>query len=1038
MTHSRSYFSSLDERTKGFVTVANGEKVEYIGKGKVDMSVFMNGSSFEVTLENVLLVPCIDSNLISVSKLCSKGHEVLFSSQGCAIEKDGKRLQISERSEDMYIVKTKIEKSYSVRDRVDRCCVHEWHRKLAHRNYTDILAMKDIGLNIIDCECDDVCESCIVEKITRKPFPKKAKPTEQILDCIVSDICGPMPVTSVGGFRYFATFIDVHSKCCAVYLLKSKDEIQSKIIEYLEFVKNYFEKKVKVFRTDRGSEYMSGKVQDYLRSEGIQFQCTIAYSPEQNGIAERKNRTLVEACRAMLTESGMPREYWDEAIMNANYNLNRVLSKGEVKTPFEKFTGTQPDFKKLQEFGCNAYVMIPKQKRKKLDSKAEKLVFVGYSQHSKGYRLADVNKGKIIEARDVIFLSEKYKDSLKGVVRRQNNDFDEVLLPLFSEVMKNKDENQVEDDQNLDDMEMFHDAISLNEDNEAFVENPGTEIEGDDLNGGQDIQIEEEAIPDVRENIRVSSRVNKGSKPQYLNDYVAYSSKGNFEPKTYKQAMNCADAEKWRKAMEEEIESITRNKTWNLAELPYNKRAIGCKWVYKLKSDEFGKVCRYKARLVAQGFNQKFGVDYDEVFAPVARPATFRILLSMAGANNYCVKQFDIKTAFLNGDIEEEIYMRQPPGFEKGTGVCKLNKSLYGLKQSARVWNKAFNDVVLKFGFVQNEIDKCLYSYRSKSDVCYLIVHVDDILVASNNENLINEFKYHLAKYFEMKDMGNVKHFLGIDVNRDDEGNYIISQSKYIDEIVEDAKLSDGKTSKFPLMTGYYRHTDDSLLDTNDEYRKLIGKLLYISTNTRPDITAAVGILSKKVSNPSMTDMVEVKRVIRYLNGTKDLKLKLSDVKSFGTIAMYSDASWAEDPNDRKSTTGYCCRINGGIVSWCSRKQELIALSSMESEYIALSETCKELKWVRMIMKSFHNFSVPEKVDMNTDSQSSMKFIKNQKFSNRSKHIDIKFHYVKHLVESGEIDLIYCRTDENIADMFTKPLGAIKLSQLRSYSGLVN
>jgi Reverse transcriptase (RNA-dependent DNA polymerase) len=392
----------------------------------------------------------------------------------------------------------------------------------------------------------------------------------------------------------------------------------------------------------------------------------------------------------------------------------------------------------------------------------------------------------------------------------------------------------------------------------------------------------------------------------------------------------------------------------------------------------------------------------------------------------------------LNGDIEEEIYMKQPVGFENGKQVCRLKKSLYGLKQSARAWNKVFNDVVVAFGFVQSEVDRCLYSFTRNNDVCYLIVHVDDILVASNNENLIGDFKYHLGKYFEMKDMGNVKHFLGIDVNRDKEGNFSISQSQYIGDIVENAGLNDGKISKFPLMTGYFRHHDENYLESNDEYRKLIGKLLYISTNTRPDIAAAVGILSQKVSNPTQTDYVEVRRVIRYLNGTKDLQLKLSDKKSCGQMDLYSDASWAEDPNERKSITGYCCRINGGTVSWCSRKQDVISLSSMESEYIALSECCKEFKWVKMLMNSFDKFVVPGKVLVYTDSQSSMKFIANQKFSNRSKHIDTKYHYVKNLVESREIELKYCSTDVNVADMLTKPLGAIKLNQFRSYCGLMN
>lgn len=403
MTYSKSFFSNLDETFKGTVTVANGEKVEYIGRGDVRLNVFVGNKQFSVDLTDVLLVPCIDSNLISVSKLCNKGYSIIFYSTGCYLGKEGEQLQIAEKSGDMFIVKAEVERSCLINNRVDRCCVHEWHRKLAHRNLHDILAMKGKGLKIANCDCTDVCESCIVEKISRNPFPKKATPVENILDCVVSDICGPLPITSVGGFRYFVTFTDVYSKFTAVYLLKAKSEVQSKVIEYLELLKNTFSRKVKIFRTDRGTEYLSQKVQNYLRSEGIRFQCTVAYSPEQNGISERKNRTLVEACRTMLTESGMPREYWDEAIMNANYTLNRVLSKDDPKTPYEKLFETKPNFANFKEFGVSAYVMIPQQKRKKLDHKAEKLAFLGYDGWSKAYRLANVNQRKIIVSRDVVF-----------------------------------------------------------------------------------------------------------------------------------------------------------------------------------------------------------------------------------------------------------------------------------------------------------------------------------------------------------------------------------------------------------------------------------------------------------------------------------------------------------------------------------------------------------------------------------------------------------------------------------------------------------
>jgi hypothetical protein len=246
---------------------------------------------------------------------------------------------------------------------------------------------------------------------------------------------------------------------------------------------------------------------------------------------------------------------------------------------------------------------------------------------------------------------------------------------------------------------------------------------------------------------------------------------------------------------------------------------------------------RRKARLVAQGFSQKFGVNYDEVFAPVAKTTTLRLLLSIAGKRNYAVRQYDVKTAFLNGNLEEEVFMRQPPGITNDRRVLRLRKSIYGLKQAAKVWNETLNDILLKNHFIRNEFDKCLYIRETNNNTTYVLVHVDDLLVAGSNEDELKGIMNNIGKEFELKDLGTIKHYLGIDVEKDPEGNFLISQGKYIDKIVEAANLEEGKTSKFPMDVGYYK-LEGELLDTNEYFRKLIGMLLFLATHTRPDISA--------------------------------------------------------------------------------------------------------------------------------------------------------------------------------------------------------
>lgn len=876
-------------------------------------------------------------------------------------------------------------------------CVHDWHRRLAHRNLMDIRSMKSKGMKIKDCDCSDDCEMCLKGKMSRKPFPKKAKPTENILDVIVSDYCGPMQTESLGKKKGFVTFTDVFSGYTEIKMLKQKSEVVDATIEFIEKLKTQLQQKPKVFRSDRGGEYTAERLQAYLRKEGIIFQCTVGYAPEQNGIAERKNRTLVEAARSMLTESGLPQMFWGEATSTANHVFNRIKGKKEGKSPYEIIFNKMPRVKEFYEFGCDAYVMVPYEKRRKWDDKAKKMKFIGYDDASKGFRMVDENY-KIHISREVHFLDTK--EFLK----------------------RNKDEH--EDD------EFYFEC-----DDEEEAENDEPDVVPDE----NEVEVEEAVTEDenevnYRETPRRSARNNLGLMPDRLNTKSFKAKEEDYEPKTFKEASESTDAGKWLEAMKDELESIRDNETWELSDLPEGKNAVGSKWVFKLKKDETGRIVRYKAMLVAQGFSQKYGIDYDEVFAPVTRSTTMRLLLSVAGTRNYVVKNYDIKTAFLNGKISEEIYMKQPPGFSQGSQVYRLKKSLYGLKQAARVWNQTLHKALFANGFRQNDTDKCLYKLESKGEVCFLLIYVDDLLGASSDENLLNVSMTNIGKDFQLKDLGTVKIFLGIETKRDKNGHFLISQCRYIEKIIEAAKLCDANISKFPLDTGYYK-LDGDLLSSNEEYRKLIGMLLYLSTNTRPDIAASVSILSQKIMKPRNCDLNEVKRVIRYLKGTKDLKLRLSSSEAKDVIFAYSDSDWAENRDDRKSNSGQFCSVNGGAISWSCRKQEVVALSSTEAEYVAICETSKEIIWIKRIAKELR-VDVPDSVTIYTDSQSSISKINNKKFSNRSKHIDTKYHFIQDQVENGEINLVYHPTETNIADMMTKPLGSIKIKDLRELSKL--
>lgn len=489
--------------------------------------------------------------------------------------------------------------------------------------------------------------------------------------------------------------------------------------------------------------------------------------------------------------------------------------------------------------------------------------------------------------------------------------------------------------------------------------------------------------------------------------------------------------------MQEELNSIEKNNTWSLVDLPAGRQAIGSKWVFKIKRDQNNNPVKYKSRLVAQGYTQRAGVDYSEVFAPVARSQTFRTLLSVASARNMIIKQFDVASAFLNGTLEEEIYMRPAPGSDFGDKVYKLHKSIYGLKQAARVWNKALDQKMIEIGFVQSKTDPCLYIYSADGKDCFSIQHVDDLLFAATDESLIIALTSRLSSEFELKDLGRLQHFLGIDVKTTPEGGFQLSQHGYIDKIAAELGLADCKPSKFPLDPGYYQLSDDKYLSNNTEYRKIIGMLLYAAINTRPDISASVNILAQRMEKPRELDLLEAKRVVKYLLGTKDIRLNFSGgaVENF-SFRAYSDANWAESKEDRKSNSGILCLMNGAPISWSSRKQGIVATSTTEAEFYAIAEAAKEMMWLRQLLIDMKvNIELP--IHISSDNQSAIKMLENEKFSHRTKHIDVQYHFLKDMIRSKSISLSYVPTESNVADLLTKPLAGSKIVQLRGLAGFI-
>lgn len=455
-----------------------------------------------------------------------------------------------------------------------------------------------------------------------------------------------------------------------------------------------------------------------------------------------------------------------------------------------------------------------------------------------------------------------------------------------------------------------------------------------------------------------------------------------------------------------------------MVDLPTGKSLVGCRWVYKIKTRFDGSIERYKARLVAKGYTQEYGIDYEETFAPVARLTSVRSLLAIAAARQWELFQMDVKNAFLYGDLEEEVYMKPPPGIShEPNKVCKLRRALYGLKQAPRAWFSKFSATVEELGFVSSPYDTALFIRKTANGTIFLLLYVDDMIITGDVFFGIDDLKQSLCHTFEMKDLGHLSYFLGLEVNSTKDG-YHLSQAKYASDIISKAGLTDSKIASTPLE--YNTHLSPSegkLLEDPARYRQLVGSLIYL-TATRPDISYAVHLVSQFMAAPCSTHFAAVLRILRYVKGTLFHGLHFS-IHSSLELQCYSDSDWAGDPTDRRSTTGYCCFLGTSLISWRSKKQTFPARSSTEAEYRALGDTTTELLSLRWLLADMGAAQVSP-TPLYCDNQSAIKISHNDVFHERTKHIEIDCHLVRAHVLRGTVHLLYINTKDQPADLFTK------------------
>jgi len=490
--------------------------------------------------------------------------------------------------------------------------------------------------------------------------------------------------------------------------------------------------------------------------------------------------------------------------------------------------------------------------------------------------------------------------------------------------------------------------------------------------------------------------------------------------------------------MEAEIDSIHKNQTWSLVPLPPNTKAISSKWVYKLKPGTRGNPARYKARLVARGFEQRDGVDYLETFAPVVRWETIRILVALAVHLGWPIHQLDVLTAFLNGILKEDVYMHQPPGFVKPGYehlVCKLHRSLYGLKQSPRAWYARLHAALLAWNLIQSTSDPNFYFAHIGKDTIALLVYIDDILLTGSSSQLITQLKLHLHQTFNMKDLGPIRRYLGVQFERSPTGLHM-HQREYALSILHQFSMDECSPSLTPLPEGIILSKDSATPPVDATlYRMLVGKLIFL-TKTRPDLTYAVSVVSRFMQNPQEAHLQAAKHILRYVRRYPDLGLFFKQGEE-NRLCGYTDADYGQDIDDRISVGAYIFYLGNSPISWNSKKQSSTSRSSCESEYRALAQCSCEAIWIRRLLKELR-FLEEKPTHLYCDNQSSIKLSYNPVFHEKSKHFEIDYHYTRQKVEDNTIKVEFISSQEQPADILTKSLGRTKFENCRNKLHLRN
>jgi transposase InsO family protein len=998
-----------------------------------------------IHLTGVLHVPGIYRHLLCVRKIASRPRSIYWTMD----EKEA--VLVGPKGS---LLTAPIESGlYTYTDRVVRppplalISLAHAHRSLGHLNVADVLRLGKEGRlgewdNANVSITNFKCHECQLGKGRRLTTHESKDRGVQPLGTIHADVWGPSPVPSISGHRYFLTVYDDYTRKISLTFMKHKSEVITKFKEYVCLVENQLNLKVKILRCDNGGEFTSNAFAMYLKEKGIEQHFTPPGSHGQNGRVERVHLTILNTVRTLLLDTGLPHTFWAEAANYACYTRNRSPCGPNHLIPDDLWYGKRVQLTHLRPFGAPALWRIHAVLNK-LQPRYSQGFLIGYRAGTTSYKIWDISTHKAVWSRDVVFTDASRNIHL------------EPPIPFAA------GEEQLEENDG-ESLVNYPNSGADGGDNNGGDNNGGDNNGGDnnDDNSGDDCSVADELLvdipvvnnePEVNGQPQNQPAVQPGDAPRrtervrnppqaWNRGFAQYANIATTIPKSYNDARNSADWPAWLLAMQTELGKMEDYDVWDVVTRKEGTRTLKGRWVFDRKIDATtGAQTEYKARWVAKGYSQVEGLDYSDLFASVAHKDSIRVFLATVNHLDLECDQIDIKSAFLNGDLLETLYMEPPEGSDIPAGsILLLKKSIYGLKQASRCFRDKYHEQLSSMGFVASIADNCIYTRRRGTSFLMLSLHVDDSLVAGNDRAELDQFKIMLNGIFEMKDCGEAKYFLGFNIHRDRPNRKLwISQKHYLNEVLRRFGMENSNPAILPFPSGFQpkiASDDEWAAAKHLDFPAIAGAVQYAATISRPDLSFAANVLCRFMSRWSCEHYAAAKHLLRYIRGTVDQCL-VWHADTGCLIEGYADADWGGCLETRRSTTGYGFRFAGGLVAWRSRRQPTVAMSTSEAEYMASCEAARQARWLKQLLSDIGLFKEGP-IPIFNDNVGAIQLSKNPVQHDRSKHIDMRHHYLRENVLNQQITLDYVPTQDNFADTLTKGLPKEPFLKFRKILGL--